>query len=809
MSKRVHDRFRVKCSVCHKEMDDDYFKFHRDRVHPKSTATSIRIEKCNEHQTKLKQGVLSFFSKSSFTVSDEQPTDLAETSIQSDPITSTEEDAGSEPTIDKGFSEKYDWVVKRKERRGGNDCRHVMYCKICVQFPEIVRVHTDRFPAICREHGVVFRSALVKSHNESKEHLACLKRYRQIVACKQSALSGETELERLLRLSNKEQEQKIAKLIISAYNDAKRGLSAWSYPSRIIADKMGDEVNLSQPHQTYEPNLAELAYVSPTSHRDFILTISKVEKKRRQLDRSPLAISLRCDGAVDRTNIDNKHLMMKIVTETGDEHTLYLGFAESKSLGADGLYDAIKSACDLSGYNWQSLFSQVSSVCTDGENTNTGTQHSLWVLLQNERTSSESNLPLLKIWCAAHRSQLAFKDMTKEVTEIKHLISDCKAVHTFYNTSSTRTKELKKMAECMNKTVFQYTSVNDIRFVEYTFVLLHTVLRNYDVMISHLQRPDTGDADGILGKWLDSDTLILATFLCDVLSEYKSFQKSIQSDLLTVFQLESLRDSYVKRIHGLLESPKIGGMEEKIEKCDEDITFKGVTLKKRFCRESKKRHLYVTSTNRSVDAVKVEIVMSLINFLNQRLNVEKGIGDQPLGKLLYALSPEAFKNEDATDVQIGQAHATVVPDFDKAHFFSAYRDALVFLGFGPTSDRLLRTLPEVLKLTLANNAWRPVSVAIARVLAAKPHSCDVERLVSAYNSYKDAERSSMSPDTLDAYLNIRLNMPPLADFDVRPAVLEWLQTKSRRERVPQKALSQPWYKGVFLEAEKCNKEEAP
>jgi len=62
---------------------------------------------------------------------------------------------------------------------------------------------------------------------------------------------------------------------------------------------------------------------------------------------------------------------------------------------------------------------------------------------------------------------------------------------------------------------------------------------------------------------------------------------------------------------------------------------------------------------------------------------------------------------------------------------------------------------------------------VARLLAAKPHSCDVERLVSAYNILKDDDRWSLNARTIDAHLHIRLNMPVLSKFDVRPAVRAW------------------------------------
>ena len=44
--------------------------------------------------------------------------------------------------------------------------------------------------------------------------------------------------------------------------------------------------------------------------------------------------------------------------------------------------------------------------------------------------------------------------------------------------------------------------------------------------------------------------------------------------------------------------------------------------------------------------------------------------------------------------------------------------------------------------------YEPTIVALARVIAAKPHSMDVERIVSSYNFIKSTDRSSSSGDAL-------------------------------------------------------------
>jgi len=97
-------------------------------------------------------------------------------------------------------------------------------------------------------------------------------------------------------------------------------------------------------------------------------------------------------------------------------------------------------------------------------------------------------------------------------------------------------------------------------------------------------------------------------------------------------------------------------------------------------------------------------------------------------------------------------------------------------------------LQEVLKVTAANDTIGHLSLSPlrlrgspSRITAAKPHSCDVERLVSAYNQLKDPYRCKMSSKAIDAYLNIPMNMSPLAEFVVRPSVRQWMATKARRE----------------------------
>jgi len=269
----------------------------------------------------------------------------------------------------------------------------------------------------------------------------------------------------------------------------------------------------------------------------------------------------------------------------------------------------------------------------------------------------------------------------------------------------------------------------------------------------------------------------------------------------------------------LLERPLPGGYEEKIETCYWSAHFQeGMRRRLKHVMEqpratllnalamavsvihkpekAKRRHLFVTTRGRDVGALKVEIVNSLRNFLCDHLGSDEANSNLSLAEQFKALSCISLKSGDATDDEIQRAYAGIVPDHDGRVFFSAYRELVTVLQTSRTT-----TLQDILKISLANEDWRTVSIATARVVAAKPHSCDDERLVSAFNDLKDNDRSSLAADTLDAYLHVHVNMPVLSEFDVRPAVHTWFSSAIRRPHSCKKATDQCWFADVFTQCE--------
>ena len=121
---------------------------------------------------------------------------------------------------------------------------------------------------------------------------------------------------------------------------------------------------------------------------------------------------------------------------------------------------------------------------------------------------------------------------------------------------------------------------------------------------------------------------------------------------------------------------------------------------------------------------------------------------------------------------------------------------------GAVQDASKLTSSQLLKLLQKNDDdYRPMCIALARIVATMPHSMDVERIISSYNLIKTIDRSSLSSDTLKDYLVVRHNMPCVIQFDVRPAVEKWnkcIQRKPRQSGKIAKFMCQE-YVAVFLE----------
>lgn len=291
---------------------------------------------------------------------------------------------------------------------------HFVKCKACLQFPEIVKLHcsNNKPPPITTNAGTKFLEKIVKDHLISKVHLECFKAYQQSLLSLADLLE-KTPIGRSLDHSTLVLANHIGKLMIHAYGSVKKlTLSANTFPARIMMNNMANKFNFNNNSEESEYNLN---YVTPASFREFLEVIVQCHRpKLEQLFINSLALSLRCDGSIDKTQIDKIYTMVKTISKDGSDNLYFLGAAEPEERGAKGLLGAVQNGCRKTlGRNASSILKLISSIVTDGAAVNTGEKNGLWTLFyeflkniclaENEENSELKLPPLLKIWCAAHR----------------------------------------------------------------------------------------------------------------------------------------------------------------------------------------------------------------------------------------------------------------------------------------------------------------------------------------------------------------------------------------------------------------------
>ena len=237
-------------------------------------------------------------------------------------------------------------------------------------------------------------------------------------------------------------------------------------------------------------------------------------------------------------------------------------------------------------------------------------------------------------------------------------------------------------------------------------------------------------------------------------------------------ELRKLKERTIKELESLKDESLTGGWEEMFtSKIDDDNKFYGIQLDE-LRRRTSSVNLYVPD-RRSFSAIRTEVIDSLRNFLDERLSI-----DDELMDVVDALSPQNISNITKENVKAIQQ--VLLPDFELrevSRSLSVVGDVISGTDGAFTHFQLLQCL------ILSNDEeYRPVIVALARIVAAKPHSMDVERLISSYNLIKSTDRSSLSGDTLQDYLVVRHNMPCTAKFDARQAVEVWISRAQRKPR---------------------------
>ena len=276
-------------------------------------------------------------------------------------------------------------------------------------------------------------------------------------------------------------------------------------------------------------------------------------------------------------------------------------------------------------------------VTTDGENANTGKNGGLWKLLRYP-----VGRDIFTAWCICHRSDLALESVQAEVLELSIWMTNVLSFVSFFRTSPRRTKLLhQENGKCL-----KFPKHFEVRFAEHTLNLLNAVLYNLEAAEKMFQKMISGTVisernersmvQGLLSKWkADSQQLWLTVVMYDLCAIFQRIQKIFERSDLILPDIITARGAAIRNLIIMKEMPVPGGKEEHYLKNLEVSGEENKSLRQT-------NNQFVTSMRRSDDAVRVEIVQSAINFLNERMNIDEDGTIHNLKQVLESKSAKEF-----------------------------------------------------------------------------------------------------------------------------------------------------------------------
>ncbi|KAL4088868.1 hypothetical protein QTP88_023952 [Uroleucon formosanum] len=249
---------------------------------------------------------------------------------------------------------------------------------------------------------------------------------------------------------------------------------------------------------------------------------------------------------------------------------------------------------------------------------------------------------------------------------------------------------------------------------------------------------------------------------------YFQITKKIAADSLTVTHMDKLTKNILEPIDLLKTQNLLGGwlytLELQIENREEELYLKCIKLHTTE-RCTKQYNKYVTDKRDKREIIH-KIRESLREFLSQRFILD--IDTINILKQFVELSQKS---------NIEQVHKILCYDLDLQLFNQEYQE---FLMAKNTMKYRNMKLSDLIKLLCTSNEYCNLKIALVRIMAAKPSSADVERLISASNKLKTSDRARILVETENYYLYNHYNISALVNWDVRKAVIHFMKMKERR-----------------------------
>lgn len=404
--------------------------------------------------------------------------------------------------------------------------RRMVQCVLCQKFRHLVVqcIKSNHVPFIV-DTFVHLKAKIINKHVCSNMHKEAMKEYERQNYIADKQLNVIPPVPRLLIAKNEAEYNHVAEIMIFVYAATKRcTFSPNNTPAMFVAHKMAQNFKFNDPNVPTVPSNLNLRYVNPIYFRIFQDCIIKAFMPEfRNIVDTFQACSIRCDGSVDRKNLDKIYHIAVIIDKNGNRKQYYVGMVTAEETGGLGYVKALEASLKMILGEKLALkvLNLVTSIVTDGNAANTGKEKGFWIQFQLKYRKNGSKIPLLFYHCCAHRSNLIWVKISKDVVAVKNIFQNIIDVASYFNRSAKKFKNLQEWAKRKNLKVRKLPPTFEIRWSEFSFDLLQALLVSWTAITTFLQEAASKDKDktaqSLLHHLTKYETLLGLSFLHDLL----------------------------------------------------------------------------------------------------------------------------------------------------------------------------------------------------------------------------------------------------------------------------------------------------
>ncbi|KAK6167962.1 hypothetical protein SNE40_021879 [Patella caerulea] len=413
--------------------------------------------------------------------------------------------------------------------------------------------------------GKALKADTIRKHMVCEPHLRS--KTHDINSWNKHQKSKTNFMSKFFETSEKSERERVAKLFELAYALASE---------EIAFSKFETFANLEKRHGVTLGNI----YINQIKCQQFTNIIGEDLKQQLifEIDQCEYFTVL-MDGSTDVSAIEKEVIYTLFINKKGERQTK---FFRLKNATAVGIRDCLMEA--LQEMRVTDLDKKLIGFMADGASVNLGTRRGVAALLKEEFDW------LIVIHCLNHRLELAAKDSFND-THFLDIISMLNSLHSMYQHSPRKIRELKELGEIMNETVTKPEKAMGTRWLQHKRSACQSLIQSYPVIINHMEnmiedtssnikKEDKQKYKGYLTKLKSLNFVLYLLYFAKILTPLAKLSLAVQGDSIDLlYALSCLETFYsVLQEDNIDDASELGYLVQDVN--GDNLLFKGVELYK-------------------------------------------------------------------------------------------------------------------------------------------------------------------------------------------------------------------------------------